>query len=73
MRALVGFQVALSLVLLTGAITFARTLANLRHVDPGFRNADVLTMSIELPNSLKTGDSVGVWSRVLVAVRELPE
>jgi hypothetical protein len=38
MRALVGLQVALSLVLLAGAITFSRTLANLHRVAPGLRN-----------------------------------
>ncbi|HEU0141467.1 MAG TPA: ABC transporter permease, partial [Bryobacteraceae bacterium] len=57
---------------LAGAITFTRTLANLHDVDPGFRNKDVLTMSIELPVSSKTGESVGRWSRVLAAVRETP-
>lgn len=72
MRALVGVQVALSMVLLAGAFSFARTLANLRDVDLGFRNEDVLTMSIELPTSSKTDDSVGLWSRVLATVRETP-
>jgi len=70
MRVLVGFQVALSLVLLGGAITFSRTLANLRQVDLGFRNEGALTMSIELPASLKTGESIGRWNRVLAAARE---
>jgi len=70
MRVLVGFQVALSLVLLGGAITFSRTLANLRQVDLGFRNEGALTMSIELPPSLKTGESIGLWNRVLAAARE---
>jgi predicted permease len=73
MRALVGFQVALSLVLLVGAITFARTLANLRAVDTGFRDEDVLTMSIELPKGYEQPhESIGVWSRVLAAMRETP-
>ena len=72
MRVLVGFQVALSLVLLGGAITFSRTLANLRQVDLGFRNEGALTMSIELPPSLKTGESIGLWNRVLAAARETP-
>ena len=73
MGVLVGCQVALSLVLLVGAITFVRTLTNLNHVDPGFQNEHVLTMSIELPERFTPYDkSVGVWNSVLRAVRELP-
>jgi predicted permease len=72
MRALVGLQVALSLVVLTGAITLARTLVNLRDVDPGFRNTDALTMSIELPKSSMAYGSVEAWRRVMVTVRETP-
>ena len=72
MRTLVGFQVATSLVLLVGAITFVRTLANLSNVDPGFRNHDVLTMSIELPERSAGADNSTVWRRILEAVRGTP-
>ena len=73
MGVLVGCQVALSLVLLVGAITFVRTLTNLKHVDPGFQNEHVLTMSIELPEGFTAPDkSIGAWNSVLRAVRELP-
>jgi predicted permease len=72
-RALVGFQVALSFVLLVGAVTFVRTLANLRNVDPGFGNEHVLTMSIRLPDRYaQTNNSVEFWSRALEAVRAIP-
>lgn len=73
MHTLVAFQVGLSLVLLVGAVTFVRTLANLRHVDPGFQNEDVLTMSVQLPTGyadIKT--FLAFWSRALEAVRGLP-
>lgn len=71
-QTLVAFQVAVSLVLLVSAATFARTLANLRDLDPGFRNGDVLTMSIELPNGyVETGKSPATWNRVVTAVREV--
>jgi len=74
MRTLVTFQVALSFVLLVGAVTFVRTLANLYNVDPGFQNEEVLTMSIELPQGyVETGKSLESWGRVLEAVRGIPE
>jgi predicted permease len=70
---LVGFQVALSLVLLVGAVTFVRTLASLRHIDPGFRNEQVLTMSVELPERPKQAvQSSEFWGRFLDTVRGIP-
>lgn len=73
MRALISFQVALSLVLLVGAVTFVWTLVNLYNVDPGFQNQDVLTMSIELPQGyVEAGKSLESWARVLEAVRGIP-
>jgi predicted permease len=72
-RVLVGFQVALSFVLVVGAVTFGRTLANLHSVDPGFENDQVLTMSIRLPDGYaQTNNPVEFWSRALQAVREIP-
>lgn len=47
-RALVVGQVALSLVLLVGALLFARSLRNLLTVDPGFRSAGVVVAAIDL-------------------------
>jgi predicted permease len=47
-RALVVCQVALSLVLLVGALLFARSLQNLLHVNPGFRGNGVVVASIDL-------------------------
>ena len=73
-RALVASQVAVSLVLLVGAITFAGTLAKLRDLDPGFRNDRVLTMSVELPDGyLTAGKSAAVWHSVADAVRAIPD
>jgi predicted permease len=70
---LVAFQVALSLVLLVGALTFLRTLANLRGIDTGLKNEEVLTMSISLPEGYAhANDPVHFWSRVLEAVRGIP-
>ena len=46
-RALVVAQVALSMLLLAGAGLFARSLFNLRSVDPGFPVESLLTFSID--------------------------
>jgi predicted permease len=73
MRFLVTTQIALSLVLLVGAVSFVGTLANLYNEDPGFANQEVLTMSIELPEgSVQMGKSIESWDRVLEGVRGLP-
>jgi putative ABC transport system permease protein len=50
-RALVVSQVALSLVLLVGALLFVRTLSNLVGVDLGFQPDDVLVVDVDLPGS----------------------
>jgi putative ABC transport system permease protein len=47
-RALVVVQVALSLVLVVGALLFARSLRNLTTLDPGFREAGALTAELDL-------------------------
>jgi len=72
-QTLVALQVALSLVLLVGAVTFVRTFANLRRVDTGFQNEQVLTMSIEVPDGyVQAGKSAAIWSQTLEAVRGIP-
>jgi predicted permease len=47
-RALVTAQVALSLVLLVGAVLFVRSLNNLLKVAPGFRPEGVISVDIDL-------------------------
>ncbi len=46
-RALVVAQVALSLVLVTGAILFARSLANLLNSNPGFQESGILVSQFD--------------------------
>jgi predicted permease len=73
-QALVAFQVAVSLVLLVGAVAFVTTLANLRNIDPGFRNQDVLTLSAQLPEDLaKSTKSVAIWNQILETIRAVPD
>jgi putative ABC transport system permease protein len=47
-RALVVAQVSLSLVLLVGALLFARSLQKLLAVDPGFRVNNLMTVQLDL-------------------------
>ncbi len=44
-------QVALSTVLLIGSALLMQSIANLRHVDVGFRTGNLLTMRISLPTT----------------------
>jgi predicted permease len=46
-KGLVVAQVALAVLLLSGAGLFARSLYNLRHLDPGFRPDGLLTFSVD--------------------------
>lgn len=72
-ESLVAFRVSLSLVLLVGALAFVRTLVNLRNVDPGFRNEDVLTLSVQVPEDLATlSKSIPIWNHVSESVRAIP-
>jgi predicted permease len=50
-KALVISQVALSLVLLIGAILFLRSLVNLNNVNPGFAKEGVLRLQIDSPST----------------------
>jgi predicted permease len=50
-KALVGAQVALSLLLLTGASQFIRSLENLRSSDPGFQTQNALQFELALESS----------------------
>jgi predicted permease len=73
MKTLVATQVALSVVLLVSAVSFVRTLANLYNVDSGFKNQDVLTMSMEPPQGpIPSEKSLESWDGVLRVVRGIP-
>jgi predicted permease len=54
-RALIAFQVAVSVLLLIGAGLFARTLWNLRSTDLGFRAERVLLFNVDPPRTRYAG------------------
>jgi len=66
-------QVALSLTLLVGGGLFVRTLANLNHVDLGFRRQGVLTMRVFPSGPAYTDERLaGLWPGLLERVRRIP-
>lgn len=67
-RGLVIFEIALALVLLTGAGLLLRTFQNLRAVDPGVDPDGVLTMEVSLP-----WGHYGTWEKVAAFHRTLSE
>lgn len=72
--ALVGLQVALSVLLLCGASLLARSFANITSVDPGFNGRDVLTMSVTLPAAryADAGARRQFYERALERIAALP-
>jgi putative ABC transport system permease protein len=67
-------EVALSIVLLVGAILLLRSFARLTNVDPGFRADHVLSFRIALPPTTYKGDGalVAFYDRLLGDLRGLP-
>lgn len=72
-RALVAGQVALSLVLLFGALLFARSLHNLLTLDAGFRPDGVLTASIDFTKAQYPKERrLGVYREIAQRISALP-
>jgi predicted permease len=72
-RALVVLQVALSLVLVVGALLFARSLRNLTTMDPGFRQEGVLTAALDTRKANVPVESrAAMMARLLERVRAIP-
>ncbi len=71
--ALVGAEVALALVLLTGAGLLIASLVRLRQVDPGFDASRVVMTEVGLPDAYSTDEQRGAYfDRLLTAARALP-
>jgi putative ABC transport system permease protein len=67
-------EVAVSLLLLVGAVLTLRTFLTLVSVDPGFDASDTLTAHIRLPQATYSEDAqmVAFFDRVLAELREIP-
>jgi predicted permease len=51
-KAIVGFQIALSTLLVMSAAFFVRTIINLNHIDPGFNARNLLLVAVNPPAKL---------------------
>jgi len=72
-KAAVGFQIALSTLLVIGAGLFIRSLAGLNAVDPGFRTDHLLLARIVLPqNRYPAGANVAFHQRLEQAIAAIP-
>ena len=72
-RLLVASQIALSLVLLVGALLFVRSLRNLMTLDPGFDPRDVLIADVNFSGMhLPPGRAVSFHDQLLQTVRAIP-
>jgi putative ABC transport system permease protein len=72
-RALVTTQVALTLVLLVGALLFSRSLRNLVTVDAGFRPAGILIADFDTtPLKIPQAERIEYRRRLLERVRAVP-
>ena len=72
-RALVVAQVALSLVLVTGALLFSRSLGKLLTVDTGFEREGILTARILFQRSNLSQDQIPIFkNQLLERIRAIP-
>jgi len=72
-KALVGFQIALSTLLVIGAGLFLRTLAGLNAVDVGFRTDHLLLSEIDPPqNRYPAGKDIQLHQRLERALSAVP-
>jgi putative ABC transport system permease protein len=73
LRGLLATQIALSVVLLTGAGLFLRSLQRIDAVDLGFDRQHVLVATIDFSGTGKTRKQVGAfWEQALERVRAIP-
>ncbi len=72
-KAVAGFQIALSTLLVIGAGLFVRSLAGLNAVNPGFRTGHLLLAQVVLPqNRYPAGANVAFHQRLEQAIAAIP-
>jgi predicted permease len=72
-RMLVVVQVALSLVLVVGALLFARSLRNLLTLDPGFRQDGLLIVNMDLRRTdVPVAARPALYESIVERLRQLP-
>jgi len=72
-RALVVSQVALSLVLLFGALLFSRSLRNLQSLDAGFRQDGILIANLDLTNlKIPSANRYEFKRQIVTRLRAIP-
>jgi predicted permease len=72
-RALVVVQVALSMVLIVGAVLFGRSLQNLVSVDPGFRTDGILAVNVDVRRTaIDPAARAQTYTQVMERLRAVP-
>ena len=72
-RALVVTQVALSLVLVIGALLFGRSLRNLTTLDPGFREENMLVVNLDMRRAGVGRENLRpVYNSIVERLRSVP-
>jgi predicted permease len=72
-KLLVGFQIALSTVLVIGAGLFLHTLARMNDIDPGFRTHNLLIAELPLAqNRYPAGKDIALHQKVEEAMAAIP-
>jgi putative ABC transport system permease protein len=71
-RAFVAAEIAVAVVLLTGAGLVIRSLIALQSVDPGFQTSRVLTATLRLSNTLPRDQRAALYREVVSRIGELP-
>jgi putative ABC transport system permease protein len=70
----VGAEIALSVILLSGALLLFRSLQGLQNVNPGLNPANLLTLRVSLPNAHygKPAESIQFFTRAVEKIDSLP-
>jgi putative ABC transport system permease protein len=72
-RSLVVVQIAVSMMLVVGALLFGRSLRNLSSVDLGFREQDVMAANVALQRTAVKPEALGTaFEQIIANVRAVP-